>query len=123
MSWKRQIKYQLESYKRTALGILHCMTLPSWLTARAARYAYLGIISIIVIAYICQTSNAAASGYEMRDLQNKVTQMREEIQKIEVDIAGYNSMPNLEKQVKSTGMSLAQNIRYISVPEPVVAKR
>ena len=123
MSWKRQIIYQLDSYKRTALGILHCMTLPSWLTARAARYTYLGIILLIGFAYICQTSNAAASGYEMRDLQNKVTQMREEIQKIEVDLAGYNSMPNLEKQVRTTGMNLAQNIRYISVTEPMVAKR
>lgn len=105
------------------LQTIRYVSLPAWLTGKAARYCYLGILVLLFAVYVCQTSSAAGSGYEMRDLQGKVDSLREDIQKIEVSVAAYSSMSSLERQIAKTGMIKVENMRYLNTVGPAVAKK
>lgn len=123
MILRRKIKYQVDYYKRMALSYCKCFSVPAWMYGKNARLAYAGIFGAILFAYICQVSVASGSGYEMRDLQKRVTALKTDIQKINVEMAKYNALPNLEKRVQNTGMVTVASINYIKSTETVVAKR
>lgn len=123
MTLKRKIRYQLDYYARLIKNFWRGSAVPAWLTGRAARGAYLMVLATVTVAYICQVNAAAESGYQMRDLQNKVDNLREEIQKLNVDVAAYNALPSLEKSLAETGMVKAENIIYLSAANLAVAKK
>jgi hypothetical protein len=123
MSWRRKIQYQLENYRRVSLGVFNCAALPSCLTGKTARIICLIILAAGSVGYICQTSAAAGSGYEMNELQNKVEAMEEEIQKIDVQIAEFSSMPSLEKRLARMNMVSVASIKYIRPTGPAFAKK
>ena len=123
MTLKRKIKYQLDYYLRLVRNVWRGSAVPAWLTGRAARGAYLVALAIISVAYICQVNAAAESGYQMRDLQNKVDSLREEIQKLDVEVASVNALPSLERNLLSTNMVKAENIVYLSATNLAVAKK
>jgi len=123
MILRRKIKYQVEYYKRCLLSYGKCFAVPAWLYGQKARYVYVGIFGALLFAYICQVSVASGSGYEMRDLQKQVTNLKGEIQKINVEVASYNALPNLEKRVQNTGMISVASIKYVKNTETAVAKR
>ena len=123
MTLKRKVKYQLDYYLRLVRNVWRVSAVPAWLTCRAARGAYLVALAIISVAYICQVNAAAESGYQMRDLQNKVDSLREEIQKLDVEVASVNALPSLEKNLLSTNMVKADNIFYLSAANLAVAKK
>ena len=97
--------------------------IPEWLKGRAARGIYLGILVLLVFAYVREVSAAATSGYEMRDLQNKVASLNEEIRGLDVQVAAANSLPVLEKRIANSGLTRADNITYMSAVGSVVAKK
>ncbi|MDD2757771.1 MAG: hypothetical protein PHD72_00135 [Patescibacteria group bacterium] len=123
MSWKRRVKYQFDYYRRRALGVFGYAALPDYFTGRTARIVYITILVATSLIYICQTSLAAGSGYEMRDLQNKVNTLQEDIQKIEVEIAENTSMAKLETRLAELNMVAISDIKYISAVETAVAKK
>lgn len=123
MSWKRRVKYQFDYYRRRALGVFGYAALPDYLTGKTARVIYVVLLAAASLAYVCQTSLAAGSGYEMRDLQKKVNTLQEDIQKINVQIAENSSMPSLEKRLAELNMVAVSDIRYISSAETAVAKK
>ncbi len=123
MILKRKIKYQVEHYKRWLIGYYRCLSVPAWIGGPKARFAYVGIFASLLVAFICQVSVASGSGYEMRDLQKKVSDLKSEIQKINVEVASFNALPNLEKRVQSSGMTSVSFIKYIKPVDIAVAKR
>lgn len=123
MIFRRKIRYQLEYYKRLLWGYCRCVSAPAWIHGKMARYAYLTLLVCLCFGYICQVSVASGSGYKMRDLQKQVNGLKSEIQKINVEVAGYNAMPNLEQRVAKSGMVAVANIKYISSADISVAKR
>jgi hypothetical protein len=97
--------------------------LPTWALGKTARVAYLGLVTFLFIAYVATTNIAAGSGYEMKNAQKKVKNLKEEIQKTDIKIAELSSMSNLEERLKNSGFVAVNNIQYMSVGETAVAKR
>jgi hypothetical protein len=123
MTFKRKIKYQINYLRRYVENITKGGAIPEWLKGRVARGIYLGILIILVFAYVREVSSAASSGYEMRDLQNKVSVLNEEIRGLDVQVAAGNSLPVLEKRIEGSGLTRVDNITYLNVVGSVVAKK
>ena len=123
MTLKRKIRYQAGYYARLAKSIWRGSAVPAWLSGRAARSVYLVVLAVVTVAYICQVNAAAESGYRMRDLQNNVNNLREEIQKLNVEVAAGSALPGLEKSLEKTDMVRADNIVYLSAANLEVAKK
>lgn len=123
MTFKRKIKYQINYFRRYVENITKGGAIPEWLKGRVARGIYLGILMILVFAYVREVSSAAASGYEMRDLQNRVSVLQEEIRGLDVQVAAGNSLPTLEKRIEGSGLTRVDNITYLNVVGSVVAKK
>ncbi len=123
MSLRRRIKYQLGYYYRFLLSVVSCLTPPAWLTGRGVRIFCLFLLAVASVLYIGEISRAAGSGYEMKSLQKQVSALQEEIQKIDVDIAGQNSMSGLEKRLRETDMVLVKNVQHIVISGSEVAKQ
>ncbi|MCX6782101.1 MAG: hypothetical protein NTW66_03220 [Candidatus Magasanikbacteria bacterium] len=123
MILKRKIKYQIEHYKRLLLGYCRCLSIPAWIYGYKARLAYAGVFASLLLAYICQVSVASGSGYEVNDLQKRVADLKSEIQKINVEVASLNALPNLEKRVQTSGMIAVASIKYVKPADIAVAKK
>ncbi|PIT88281.1 MAG: hypothetical protein COU29_03375 [Candidatus Magasanikbacteria bacterium CG10_big_fil_rev_8_21_14_0_10_36_32] len=123
MSLRRKIKYQFEYYHRFLLSVGSCLRPPAWLVGRGMRVICLFLLTVVSVAYIGAISRAAGSGYQMKSLQKRVDNLQMEIQKIDVDIAGQNSMSSLEKRLQETDMILVKNIKYIVISGSEMAKQ
>jgi hypothetical protein len=123
MTLRRKIRYQTDYYKRVMLCIARGFVVPEWFSTLAPRVICIVVLVVFSFAYIWQVTSAAGSGYEMRDLQTKVENLRVDIQKLDVNLASNNALTNLRKRVQTIGMAPVTNIFYIESGATVVAKR
>lgn len=104
-------------------SILRLDVLPAWAVGRAARVCCLLTLTLLFVSYVAVTSIASASGYRVRDLEKEVSTLKRDIQKTEVRVAEYNSMSNLEEKIKNSGLVAVDNVDYVDLTAPAVAKR
>lgn len=123
MTLRRKIRYRTDYYKRVILSITRGFIVPVWFSTLAPRVICIVALLTFSFAYIWQVTSAAGSGYEMRDLQTKVENLRADIQKLDVDMASNNALTNLRKRVQMIRMTPVVNIAYIESSATVVAKK
>jgi hypothetical protein len=123
MTLRRKIRYQTDYYKRVMISIARGFIVPEWFSTLAPRVICIVVLVVFSLAYIWQVTSAAGSGYEMRDLQTKVENLRADIQKLDVNLASNNALTNLRKRVQMIQMAPIANIIYIESGATVVAKR
>lgn len=123
MTIVRRIKYQSQSFWRQVALLYRGYGVPSWLTGPTARFSYLFLLAAFVVIYVCQVSSAAGIGYEMRDLQRNNDALRQEIRQLNVGVATYNALPNLEKRISYSGLSNTADIIYMKSIDSIVAKK
>ena len=123
MTLRRKIRYQTDYYKRVIQSVARGFVVPEWFSTLAPRVICIIVLVVFSFAYIWQVTSAAGSGYEMRDLQTKVENLRADIQKLDVDLASNNALTNLQKRVQTIRMTPVFSISYIESGAAVVAKR
>lgn len=123
MTFNRRIRYRLDNYKRLVVSAWRGDGFPAWMSGRTARFAYLITFGILLITYVCQVSSAAGIGYEMRDLQRKNELLHQEIRQLNVEVATFNALPNLEARIPAERLLRVSNIIYMSAADSVVAKK
>lgn len=97
--------------------------LPSWISGKIARLVYVGILSFLIVVYVCQVNSASSIGYEMRDLQRQNDKLKHDIRNLNVQVASYSALPNLEKRISQINLSKVTHINYVNIPEVQMAKR
>lgn len=104
-------------------AILRLDVLPTWAIGKRARVTCLVLLGAIFVSYISITSIASSGGYKMRDLEKESAELKEEIKKIDVQIAQYSSLGNLEEKIKETHLVAVDDINYLTSDAPAVAKK
>jgi len=118
MSIGRRIKYQWENF----IKFFKLFSLPEWLYGRGIKIAMIAVITIVGSAYIFKVSSSAKVGYQINELENKVSQAEADVQKLNVQIAAAGSMQSVQKQLGDLGMVAAGNVQHIFLSEPVAKK-
>lgn len=87
----------------------------------------LTILSFVVIVfaggYLAQISSISAKGYAIRSLQNEIDDLKSEKEVLEFEVAKERSMVAVEEKVISMGMVPVSEIDYMTINDPLVAKR
>ncbi|MFC1788042.1 FtsL-like putative cell division protein [Patescibacteria group bacterium] len=81
----------------------------------------LAVVVVLCLTYILQINSSVASGYQIRDLETKITELTLANQRIEVDVREARSLNNVEKSVKMMGLVKAETPTYITNIDPEVA--
>lgn len=75
------------------------------------------------VMYIIQTNSISTKGYEMSDLENKITLLEQENQKLEFQIASNKSMKSIQSRLVGTELVVADSFQYGSLVGTAMAMR
>jgi len=107
---KRKINYKLSEIKTFFLSF----RMPKWFGYKIFKLGTLMVLVLLIGGYVVKISSTAVSGYEIHDLEEKVGSLEKEISKIEIELADYGSLQNIEIRLASTDMIEVNKISYVT---------
>lgn len=87
---------------------------------RAIIFSFLIIFSL---AYFWQVTSLSIKGFQIKDLDKQIQQLKKDSQKMELEITVEKSMLNVDERVKGLNLVAMQNVEYLNVVSPSVALR
>ena len=73
--------------------------------------------------YLLEVNTIAAKGFQIREFEKQVYSLREQNDKLAIEVVEMRSMNNLDEQVSELGMVTVEDILYYDVAGQVVARR
>lgn len=84
----------------------------SW--GRKALVLVLSAMNIaLLLAYILGVNNYASTGYEIKALQNKISQISQENKKLTLLVSELSSVSNLQAELSQSGYSVVKATTYL----------
>jgi len=75
------------------------------------------------VMYIVQTNSISTKGYEMSDLEDQITLLEQDNQKLEFQIASNKSMKSIQTRLSGTELVAADSYQYGSLVGTAMAMR
>jgi len=120
MSLKMQVRYQYRYF----IQFLYSLALPRWVESSRVKVFVAALVVVLGVGYVFQTSAMATSGYIVHDLEREVASLESETEKIETQVASYQSMTSIQKRLVQTDYVSARPTKYLKVStDTSVAKR
>jgi len=94
-----------------------------WLTCRFTRIALIVVLVFCGAGYIMKTASTASTGYQINELEKNVSTLKEDIKKIEVDIAESGSLVNVQNRLKGMRMITVNTLSFYDNTDSIVAKK
>ncbi len=79
------------------------------------------LLCLVSLFYLTQANQIATTGYEIKDLEDKLNKLTEENHKLELRAAELQSVRNVEEGVKKLNMVPLQKVIYVSSEGTTVA--
>lgn len=126
VNFRRKAEY---SPKRSCVWSVNCRT-----KAKAARFSSRGsvkigltgigfILAAIILVcgafYLYQVNDLATKGYEVKDLENKIDDLKKENEKYKIHEVELKSMYNIEKATEDLDLVGSTDISYLEINGPV----
>ena len=82
-------------------------------------------VFILTFAVLCSLNMSVMStkGYDIADLEDKITVLERENQKIDLKIAQNRSMNSIQDRLNGTDLVVADNVKYSTLVGSTVARR
>ena len=74
------------------------------------------------VFYIFEVNNVATQGYQIKDLEKKVQDLKNSNENLKIREAELRSMYNIEEKTKDLNMTAPKDVSYISLPGDVAMK-
>ncbi|MDD3487194.1 MAG: cell division protein FtsL [Candidatus Moranbacteria bacterium] len=74
------------------------------------------------VAYIFEVNQVATQGYQIRDLEKQVDQLKDDNEKLQIKEAQLRSMYDIEEKAKNLNMTAPKDVSYMSLPGNVAMK-
>lgn len=83
------------------------------------------IISVLFIGcgFIMKTSELSTTGYHIHDLEKQVASLEGDAERLQMEIATLQSMPNINRRLQSMNMVQPEAVTYLTNGSVVVAKK
>jgi len=81
----------------------------------------LALILVVGMLYIIQVNHSVTKGYEIRDLETMIGDLRLETELLESQVAENRSMAAVDERVQMLGMVPATGTDYVDAGVPAVA--
>ncbi|PIU01396.1 hypothetical protein COT68_03435 [bacterium (Candidatus Torokbacteria) CG09_land_8_20_14_0_10_42_11] len=79
------------------------------------------LFCLVSLFYLTQGNQVATKGYEIKDLENKLNNLKEENRKLELEAAGLQSVRNVEEGAKKLNMVPIEKMSYVTTSGTAVA--
>ncbi|MCX6746152.1 MAG: hypothetical protein NTX00_04015 [Candidatus Parcubacteria bacterium] len=89
-------------------------------TKKQIIFIFIGIL-FISIFYLEQINSLATKGYKIRNLENKVSDLKDENKKLELQITELRSTERVAKEIKTLKMEEVARIEYLQADGSTVA--
>ncbi len=89
-----------------------------------ARVLWVSIFVLIITlltSYVFQVSDTVSKGYQIRNYQQKLKELSQENNLLEINFAQINSLGNIEEKIKELGFEKIDKIHYIHTLESQIA--
>ncbi len=87
----------------------------------------IGILGTLLVAsfagYLVQVNAASSKGFQIRTLQEKISDLKQQVDKTELRVAQEQSVASVEQKVREMGMVPTDEVQYVSSGASVVAQR
>lgn len=77
----------------------------------------------MMIFYVIQVNNLATSGFEVRKLENQITQLKEENKKLELTVIELQSISNVRTKIEKLNFVEVDNMKYIDNSRAAFAQK
>jgi cell division protein FtsB len=99
--------------------------------SRTRQNQGLAVLSVLIILsifclglfYIVQTNGLVESSYQIRQQKEYLSELEIEKQKLEAEIANWQSPANLERMIESLGLVEADKVIYLEKETTVAVKK
>jgi len=78
----------------------------------------ISLIIVIGVASLVQINSLAVKGYQIKDLQNRINELKEVGENLQLDALKLQSMDNIKNKVSSLDMVAVGEVSYLT-PTPV----
>lgn len=68
----------------------------------------------LLFSYVLSVNNYASTGYEIKSLQNKISQLSQENKKLNLNISEKASVANLEGELNKSGFLVVKNAKFLT---------
>lgn len=99
------------------------MMMKRLLLSNAFRICLCVFILVFGVLHVINLSTMSTKGYDMTELQKKITMLERENQKLEFKIAKHSSMQSIQERLGDMKMVSADNIEYATLIGTAVARR
>lgn len=80
------------------------------------------VVAIFGISYLVQINSVATKGYQIEELENKITELKEEQADLELEALSLQSMGTVKEKVDELGLVAIGEADYLQ-PTPVALAR
>jgi hypothetical protein len=82
---------------------------------RPALFVIAGLNSLLLVSYLFGVNSYSASGYEIRQMQFKVSELSEQNRKLKVKFAEANSITSLQQRFENSDFVSIENPLFLEV--------
>lgn len=75
----------------------------------------------LFVGYLAINNQAAANGFTVRSLEKKIAELRDQGNRLDLQIVAWQAMNNVERQVVELGFVPVEQLDYISATPATVA--
>ncbi len=91
-----------------------------------ARTALLNIVIFCMIlltgfAYIAEINSVTAKGYQIRELEEQISELTVHNERMELEVATLQSMQNVNERIRMLGMVPSGGVDYLVPGRPAIA--
>lgn len=90
---------------------------------RLGAAAFGALVVAFFVGYLVQVNATSSKGFQIRTLQSKISDLKEQGDKLELKVAQEQAVASVEQKVQAMGMVPAQQVDYVSAQQPGVAMR
>ena len=87
------------------------------------RVALVVLIGFFTVLDVIQTTTVSTKGYEISQLQQHITTLEQDTERLEYTIAKHRSMQSIQERLGGLGLVQVDNPQYVALTSQAVAQR
>lgn len=87
------------------------------------RWLILWLLIVALFAYVWQINSLATYGYQVRELEKEVADLKNTNKQLENQSANLRSLDGLKKKLDQLSLVPVANVQYLSPPSSIVAQK
>jgi hypothetical protein len=87
----------------------------------ALNVLFSSLVVGLFVGYLAISNSAAANGFAVRDLEKKIEELRNQSDRLNLQVVAMQSMNSVEEQIGVLGFVPIEDIDYISAAPAIVA--